>query len=230
MCSRPSQASWLISYHKALIHAVGLSVFLSAPAQNSFLKTRFLRACEFCWCFCCSSYFFLCWYHTDIFKCQRGGRSPSSSLGMGSARPCAERPTPHCWGGLPTKPHHAAVGGVCQPPPIPPSFRGEGKKKTLTPLVWKHSILEHAFIYCPQSPFLLCPFIQYQMLTWPSLSAFGMADVLLCRNWTIWWFTCGLTRNPIQIWLWLLKFAALFQGKWVKLEGNESTMERCRGW
>lgn len=52
MCPRPHQARWLISYHKALIHTVRLSVFLSAPAQNPSLQTRFLRACEFCQCFC----------------------------------------------------------------------------------------------------------------------------------------------------------------------------------
>lgn len=113
---------------------------------------------------------------------------------------------------------------------VPPSFRGEGEKKTLTPSVLEHSVPEHAFIYCPQSPFLWCPFIQYQMLTWPSPPAFGMANLLLCWNWTVWWFTCGLTRNPIQIWLWLLKLAALFQGKRLKLEGNESTMESCWAW
>ena len=222
---RPSQAGWLVSSQRALIHIVKFSIFLWTPGKCSFLKARFLKSLRVLPVFLCIV------ISMSIGTMQKFSnvRDRGSSLFSGEAGPAnalSRRPALHSWCGLPTKPHQACSGSGFVSIP----FIGRWEKNCSTPKTWKYSTLEpppptaHAALsFHALSSNIKCP---------PAVSA------------SVWygWLTPLLEFNSLTIYVWWLlesspdcdmkAYSSISgevvetRGKWIKYEKSLALVKK----
>ena len=224
ICFRPSQAGWLVSSQRALIHIVKFSIFMWTPGKCSFLKARFLKSLRVLPVSLCTSYF--CVGTMQKFSNMRDRGSSLFSVEADPYDALNRRPALHSWCGIPTKPHQACSGrGFVSIP-----FIGRWEQNGSTPKTWKCSTLE------PPPP-----------TAHAALSSHALSSNIKCppaATASVWygWITPLLEFNSLTIYVWRLlesspdcdtkAYSSISgevietRGKWIKYEKSLALVKK----